>query len=44
MIDESDVIIFYVKESENSGAYKTYKYAIKKKNKTIINLYPKTLD
>ena len=36
-IDHSDVIVFYVEKRENSGAYKTYKYARKKK-KTIINL------
>ena len=27
MIDESDVIIFYAEERQNSGAYKAYKYA-----------------
>ena len=40
MIDKSDVIIFYAQEKENSGAYKAYKYALKKK-KHIINLYQK---
>lgn len=38
MIDRSDIIIFYVEEREQSGAYKAYKYA-KKKRKNIINLY-----
>ena len=38
MIDRSDIIIFYVEEREQSGAYKAYKYA-KKKKKNIINLY-----
>ena len=39
MIDKSDFIIFYAENRENSGACKAYKYAIKKKNKTIINIY-----
>ena len=38
MIDFSDLAIFYVKENPNSGAYKTFKYALRKK-KNIINLY-----
>ena len=38
IIDESDVVIFYAEERENSGAYKTYQYAQKKKDKKIINL------
>ncbi len=42
MIDNSDYIIFYAEEREDSGAYKAYKYAKKKKEKHIINLYPKT--
>lgn len=37
MIDRSDVIVFYVEPRENSGAYKTYKYA-KQKKKSLINL------
>ena len=39
MIDESDFIIFYAEERENSGAYKVYKYAKKKKYKHIVNLW-----
>ena len=38
MIDQSDLIIFYAENKENSGAYKAYKYA-KKKNKYIINIW-----
>lgn len=38
MIDRSDVIVFYVQERQNSGAYKAYKYA-KRKKKQIINLF-----
>ena len=38
MIDKSDFIIFYAEQKENSGAYKAYKYAKKKKNKYIVNL------
>ena len=38
MIDNSAFIIFYAKSQENSGAYKAYKYAKKKKDKQIINL------
>lgn len=37
MIDQSDLILFWVEERENSGAYKTYKYAIKH-HKKIVNL------
>ena len=37
MIDKSDIIIFYVEKSENSGAYKALKYA-KQKQKTFINV------
>jgi len=40
MIDMSDIVVFYVEERENSGAYKTYKYA-KLKKKQIINLFKK---
>ena len=39
MIDNSDYVIFYAEEREDSGAYKAYKYAKKKKDKIIINLY-----
>ena len=35
MINQSDFIIFYVNKTENSGAYKTMKYAIKVKKKFI---------
>ncbi len=38
MIDESDFLVFYVQERENSGAFKTYKYAIKKKDKYVVNI------
>ncbi len=37
IVDNSDMIVFYVNHSEESGAYKIYKYA-KKKNKNIILL------
>ncbi len=40
MIDQSDFIVFCVEERENSGAYKAYKYAKKKKGKHIVNLAP----
>ena len=39
MIDKSCFVIFYAKEDENSGAYKAFKYAIKQKDKMIINLF-----
>ena len=38
MIDQSDLILFWVEERENSGAYKTYCYAVKK-HKRIVNLF-----
>lgn len=38
MIDMSDFVLFWVEERENSGAYKTYEYAVKKK-KALVNLY-----
>ena len=38
MINLSDIVLFYVEERENSGAYKAYKYA-KKMKKEIINLF-----
>ena len=40
MIDGSDVIIFYAENRKESGAYKAYRYALTKKEKTVINLYP----
>ncbi len=40
MIDDSDFVLFYVTEKENSGAYKAFKYA-KSKKKNIINIYEK---
>ena len=39
MIDRSDYIIFYAENRENSGAYKAYKYAKKKSDKQIINIW-----
>ena len=39
MIDASNMIIFYAEERENSGAYKAFKYANKKKDKQIVNLW-----
>ena len=39
MIDESARVIFYAEEREGSGAYKAYKYALKQKEKCVINLY-----
>ena len=39
MIDKSDFIIFCAEERENSGAYKAFKYAKRKKDKYIINLW-----
>lgn len=38
IINESSFIIFYTNKNENSGAYKAYKYAIRK-NKNYINLF-----
>ncbi len=38
MVDRSDVVLIYVEERENSGAYKIYKYALRKKKK-IINMF-----
>ena len=38
IINNSDFIIFYVEEREESGAYKTFKHAQKKK-KSFINLF-----
>ena len=39
MIDNSDFVIFYAEQRENSGAYKAYQYAKKKKDKYIFNLW-----
>ena len=39
MIDESSVVIFYAQERENSGAYKAYRYAKKKKDISVINVF-----
>lgn len=39
MIAQSDLVLFYVKESENSGAYKAYEYAVKS-HKNFINFAP----
>ena len=38
MIDQSDLILFYVEPRENSGAYKTYRYAVRK-HKRFVNLF-----
>lgn len=37
MIDRSDIVLFYAMERAESGAYKAYRYAVKK-HKKIINL------
>ena len=39
MIDHSDFIIFYAENRQNSGAYKAYRYAQKKTDKQIVNLW-----
>ncbi len=39
MIDKSNIAIFYAEARADSGAYKAYKYAIKKENKRIVNLW-----
>ena len=41
MIDESHSVIFYAEARENSGAYKAYQYAQKKKDKHVFNLWQK---
>ena len=38
MIDQSDLVLFWVEKRENSGAYKTYKYSVKN-HKHIVNLF-----
>lgn len=40
MIDGSEHIIFYADRRMDSGAYKAYCYAQKKKGKQIVNLFP----
>ena len=35
MIDNSDVVIFFAEERQNSGAYKAYKYAKAKKARQL---------
>lgn len=35
IIKQSDFVVFYAFENENSGAYKTYKFALKLKKKCI---------
>ena len=39
MVDECDYIIFYADSIPTSGAYKAYKYAKKKSEKIVINLF-----
>ncbi|MBQ8350895.1 MAG: hypothetical protein IJY20_02475 [Clostridia bacterium] len=39
MIDESAYVIFYAEVRENSGAYKAYQYAKRKRGKYIVNLW-----
>ena len=43
MIDKSDIIIFYVEERENSGAYKAFKYATQKR-KRLLTYWKKICD
>lgn len=38
MIDQSDLVLFWVEKRENSGAYKTYMYAAKRHKRTV-NLF-----
>ncbi len=38
MIDRSDLVLMWVEAREDSGAYKTYKYAVKK-HKRVVNLF-----
>lgn len=38
MVDRSDLALFYAEQRKNSGAYKTYLYAVKK-HKRIVNLF-----
>ncbi|MBQ8352091.1 MAG: hypothetical protein IJY20_08645 [Clostridia bacterium] len=39
MIDKSDMIIFYAESKADSGAYKAYQYAKRKKDKLVVNLW-----
>ena len=39
MIDNSDYVVFYAEERQDSGAYKALKYAKKQKDKIIVNIY-----
>ncbi|MBE6536660.1 MAG: hypothetical protein E7673_01775 [Ruminococcaceae bacterium] len=39
MVDKSSFVIFYVEERENSGSYKAYKYAMRKKKANVVNLF-----
>ncbi len=39
MIDKSHIVIFHAEKREDSGAYKTYKYAKRKKDKRVVNIY-----
>ena len=39
MIDASRYVIFYAEERKNSGAYKAFQYAKRKKEKTVVNLW-----
>ena len=39
MIDKSDLIIFYVEDRIDSGAYKAFQYAKRKNEKKIVNLW-----
>ena len=41
MIDKSHFILFYAEKRENSGAYLAYQYAMRKKEKHIVNLFPR---
>ena len=40
MIDESDFVIFYAEERQNSGAYNAFQYAKRKKGTLLVNLFP----
>ena len=40
MIDRSCYIIFYAEKKEESGAYKAFKYASKKKGAVLVNIFP----
>ena len=39
MIDESDRVIFYAEDRKDSGAYKAYRYAVRKKKTGVVNLW-----